>query len=96
VSPLLPVPWAPLWSVWFSNLTLNKEKYKDVQPQIEVLLKNSEKLRHEMQDLIQKDIEVLSVLSLRFYSMPKNTDAEKGRPHPEDAGSPQTGLSGSF
>ena len=59
-----------------SNLTLNKEKYKDVQPQIEVLLKNSEKLRHEMQDLIQKDIEVFGSLS-QVYSMPKNTDAEK-------------------
>ena len=59
-----------------SNLTLNKEKYKDVQPQIEVLLKNSEKLRHEMQDLIQKDIEVFGSLS-QVYTMPKNTDAEK-------------------
>ena len=59
-----------------SNLTLNKEKYKDVQPQIEVLLKNSEKLRHDMQDLIQKDIEVFGSLS-QVYSMPKNTDAEK-------------------
>jgi len=59
-----------------SNLTLNKEKYKDVQPQIEVLLKNSEKLRHEMQDLIQKDIEVFGSLS-QVYTMLKNTDAEK-------------------
>lgn len=59
-----------------SNLTLNKEKYKDVQPQIEVLLKNSEKLRQDMQDLIQKDIEVFGSLSL-VYAMPKTTDAEK-------------------
>ena len=59
-----------------SNLTLNKEKYKDVQPQIEILVKNSEKLRHEMQDLIQKDIDVFGSLS-QVYAMPKTNDAEK-------------------
>ena len=59
-----------------SNLTLNKEKYKDVQPQIETLVKNSEKLRHEMQDLIQKDIDIFGSLS-QVYAMPKTTDAEK-------------------
>ena len=59
-----------------SNLTLGKEKYKDVQPQIEQLLKESEKLRQEMQDLIQKDTEVYGGLS-EVYKMPKNTDAEK-------------------
>jgi formiminotetrahydrofolate cyclodeaminase len=59
-----------------SNLTLGKEKYKDVQPQIEQLLGESEKLRREMQDLIQKDTEVYGGLS-EVYKMPKNTDAEK-------------------
>ncbi len=59
-----------------SNLTLGKEKYKDVQPQVEALLKESEKLRSEMQDLIQKDTEVYGGLS-GVYKMPKNTDAEK-------------------
>jgi len=59
-----------------SNLTLGKEKYKDVQPQIESLLKESEKLRKEMQDLIQKDTEAYGSLS-DVYKMPKNTDAEK-------------------
>jgi formiminotetrahydrofolate cyclodeaminase len=59
-----------------SNLTLGKEKYKDVQKQIEALLQESEKLRTEMQDLIQKDTEVYGALS-DVYKMPKNTDAEK-------------------
>src|SRR5512146_2873104 len=59
-----------------SNLTLGKEKYKDVQSQIEALLKESEKLRTEMQDLIQKDTEAYGALS-EVYKMPKNTDAEK-------------------
>jgi formiminotetrahydrofolate cyclodeaminase len=59
-----------------SNLTLGKEKYKDVQPQIEQLLKDSEALRQQMQALIQKDTEVYGALS-EVYKMPKNTDAEK-------------------
>lgn len=59
-----------------ANLTLGKEKYKDVQPQIEALLRESEKLRAEMQDLIQKDTEAYGALSV-VYKMPKNTDAEK-------------------
>ena len=59
-----------------SNLTLGKEKYKDVQPQIEQLLKESERLRAEMQDLIQKDTEAYGALS-DVYKMPKLTDAEK-------------------
>jgi formiminotetrahydrofolate cyclodeaminase len=58
------------------SLTLGKEKYKDVQPQVEALIKQSEKLRIEMQDLIQKDTEVYGGLS-EVYKMPKNTDAEK-------------------
>ena len=59
-----------------ANLTLGKEKYKDVQPQIELLLKDSEKLRAEMQDLIQKDTEAYGALSA-VYKMPKATDEEK-------------------
>jgi formiminotetrahydrofolate cyclodeaminase len=57
-------------------LTTGKEKYKDVQPQIDDLLKKSETLRSELQDLIQKDIDVFGSLSL-VYAMPKSTDAEK-------------------
>ncbi|MHB8845387.1 MAG: cyclodeaminase/cyclohydrolase family protein [Nitrospirota bacterium] len=58
------------------GLTLGKEKYKDVQPQVEALVRESEKLRAEMQDLIQKDTEVYGGLS-EVYKMPKGTDAEK-------------------
>lgn len=58
------------------NLTLGKEKYKDVQPQIEVLIADAEKLRGEMQDLIQKDTEAYGALSA-VYKMPKATDEEK-------------------
>ena len=58
------------------SLTLGKEKYKDVQPQVEALIKESEQLRAEMQDLIQKDTEAYGALS-EVYKMPKATDAEK-------------------
>jgi len=59
-----------------ASLTMGKEKYKDVQLQIEALFKESEKLRNEMQALIQKDTEAYGALS-EVYKMPKNTDAEK-------------------
>src|SRR5512145_338698 len=59
-----------------SNLTLGKDKYKDVQSQIESLLKDSEKVRLDMQDLIQKDTEAYGALS-DVYKMPKATDEEK-------------------
>jgi formiminotetrahydrofolate cyclodeaminase len=59
-----------------ANLTLGKEKYKDVQPQIEALLKESEEVRGDLQGLIQKDTEAYGALS-EVYKMPKNTDAEK-------------------
>lgn len=57
-------------------LTTGKEKFKDVQPQIDTLMKSSEKLRGELQDLIQQDIDVFGSLS-QVYTMPKTTDAEK-------------------
>jgi formiminotetrahydrofolate cyclodeaminase len=59
-----------------ANLTLGKEKYKDVQPQIELLLKESEQLRTDLQDLIQKDTEAYGALSA-VYKMSKGTDEEK-------------------
>ena len=58
------------------SLTSGKEKYQNVQSQIEELLKQSESLRVEMQNLIQKDTEVFSALSA-VYKMPRSTDAEK-------------------
>jgi methenyltetrahydrofolate cyclohydrolase len=59
-----------------SCLTTGKEKYKAVQPQIDELIKQSEKVRAELQALIQKDIDVFGSLS-QVYAMPKNSDAEK-------------------
>jgi formiminotetrahydrofolate cyclodeaminase len=59
-----------------ANLTLGKEKYKDVQPQVELMLQESEQLRTDLQDLVQKDTEAYGALSA-VYKMPKNTDEEK-------------------
>lgn len=63
------------------NLTSGKDKYASVQDRIEELLTSSEKARHELQDLIQKDTEVYGVLAEAF-KMPRDTDeqkAERGR-----------------
>jgi formiminotetrahydrofolate cyclodeaminase len=59
-----------------ANLTIDKEKYQDVQPLINTLLMESESLRDQMQELVQKDTEAYSVLS-KVYKMSRNTDAEK-------------------
>jgi glutamate formiminotransferase/formiminotetrahydrofolate cyclodeaminase len=58
------------------NLTLGKEKYADVQEQVEELLASSEKLRDEMQGLIQKDTEVYADVSAAF-KLPRETEEEK-------------------
>ncbi len=59
-----------------ANLTLDKVKYQVVQPQIKALLNESEKLRAEMQGLVQQDTEAYGYLS-EIYRMPKTTEAEK-------------------
>lgn len=59
-----------------ANLTLGKEKYADVQGQVEELLASSEKLRDELQGLIQKDTEVYADVSAAF-KLPRETEEEK-------------------
>lgn len=58
------------------NLTLGKEKYADVQDQVEELLKSSEKARDQLQGLIQKDTEVYADVSAAF-KMPRDTEEQK-------------------
>jgi formiminotetrahydrofolate cyclodeaminase len=59
-----------------SQLTLGKAKYADVQPEIETLLQQAERLRTRFQQLIQADIEAYGHLSACF-KMPRATDEEK-------------------
>jgi glutamate formiminotransferase/formiminotetrahydrofolate cyclodeaminase len=75
VSALVGALGAALVSM-VGNLTLGKEKYADVQEQVEELLASSEKLRDEMQGLIQKDTEVYADVSAAF-KLPRETEEEK-------------------
>ena len=75
VSALVGALGAALVSM-VGNLTLGKEKYADVQEQIEQLLKSSEGLREELQRLIQEDTEVYADVSVAF-KLPRDTDEEK-------------------
>lgn len=75
VSALVGALGAALVSM-VGNLTLGKEKYADVQDQVEELLKASEKLRDELQGLIQKDTEVYADVSAAF-KLPRETEEEK-------------------
>ncbi len=77
VSALVGALGAALVSM-VGNLTLGKEKYAQVQGQIEELLKASELLRSELQDLIQKDTQVYAELSAAF-KMPRDTEEEKAK-----------------
>jgi formiminotetrahydrofolate cyclodeaminase len=75
VSALVGALGAALVSM-VGNLTLGKEKYADVQDQVEELLKSSERLRDELQGLIQKDTEVYAGVSAAF-KLPRETEEEK-------------------
>ncbi len=75
VSALVGALGAALVSM-VGNLTLGKEKYADVQDQVEELLKTSETLRDELQVLIQKDTEVYADVSAAF-KLPRETEEEK-------------------
>jgi formiminotetrahydrofolate cyclodeaminase len=75
VSALVAALGAALVSM-VANLTLGKEKYADVQDQVEELLKSSEKLRDDLQALIQKDTEVYADVSAAF-KLPRETEVEK-------------------
>ena len=61
-----------------ANLTVDKEKYADVQDRITELLDASEKARRELQDLVQEDTEVYAVLAAAF-KMPRQTEEEKAK-----------------
>ncbi len=57
-------------------LTLGKEKYADVQNEIEKIKDESERLRAELMRLLQEDTEAFAAASAA-YRMPKDTDEQK-------------------
>jgi formiminotetrahydrofolate cyclodeaminase len=58
------------------NLTIGKEFYVDVQAELKAALKESELLRRQLTDLIDKDTEAFTKV-MAAVKMPKETDAQK-------------------
>lgn len=58
------------------NLTIGKEKYADVEEELQSVLSQSEDLRARLTDMIQADVEVFDRV-MASYGMPKGSDEEK-------------------
>jgi formiminotetrahydrofolate cyclodeaminase len=58
------------------NLTIGKEKYEAVQTEIKAALKESEQLRKQLTELIDKDTEAFNEV-MAAVKMPKETDEQK-------------------
>lgn len=58
------------------NLTVGKEKYRDVEPDILRLLSETETLRKELLELLEADVQAYGKLSAAM-KMPRATDDEK-------------------
>ncbi|HWQ80322.1 MAG TPA: cyclodeaminase/cyclohydrolase family protein [Anaerovoracaceae bacterium] len=58
------------------NLTAGKEKYKDVEEDIRILLNKSEALIMRLNQLVEKDAAVFGPLA-KAYGMPVNTSEER-------------------
>ena len=59
-----------------ANLTLGREKYRNVEPQIRAALERSEQLRQRFLQLIDEDIAAYGALSAA-YRLPKSTVEEQ-------------------
>ncbi len=59
-----------------ANFTVGKEKYRDVEQQMQQILSSSETLRTKLQKLIDEDITAYKKVSAA-YKMPKETEEEK-------------------
>ncbi|MGB9814288.1 MAG: cyclodeaminase/cyclohydrolase family protein [Thermovenabulum sp.] len=60
------------------NLTVGKEKYKDVEPEVIEILKKAKELQEKLLSLIDEDAQVFSKVAAA-YKMPKNTEEEKAK-----------------
>ncbi|MFW6148668.1 MAG: cyclodeaminase/cyclohydrolase family protein [Atribacterota bacterium] len=58
------------------NLTLGKEKYQEVEDDIKNILKKSEKLRNELENLAERDVEVFNQF-MATLKLPKETKEQK-------------------
>ncbi|MBN2076074.1 MAG: cyclodeaminase/cyclohydrolase family protein [Dehalococcoidales bacterium] len=59
-----------------NNLTIGKEKYAAVQDDISALLDKSERLRKNLTDLLEEDVEAYTKLS-QTMKMPRETEEQK-------------------
>ncbi len=59
-----------------ANLTVGKEKYKDVEPQVQVILAKGEKLLHDLKNGLTQDIEEFSNF-MAVLKLPKDTEEQK-------------------
>lgn len=58
------------------NLTMGKEKYLHVEEDIKKLLKESERLRADFEELIEKDVEAFNQF-MAVMKLPKETEEQK-------------------
>jgi glutamate formiminotransferase/formiminotetrahydrofolate cyclodeaminase len=58
------------------NLTVGKKKYEDVEEDIKKIVSSSEKLRYELSQLMEDDVNVFNNF-MATYKMPKETEDEK-------------------
>jgi formiminotetrahydrofolate cyclodeaminase len=59
-----------------ANLTLGREKYRDVEPEVRLALERAEQLRSRFLELIDEDITAYGALSAA-YRLPKSTAEEQ-------------------
>ncbi len=59
-----------------ANLTLGREKYRDVEPEVRLALERAEQLRSRFLELIDEDITAYGALSAA-YRLPKSTVEEQ-------------------
>jgi formiminotetrahydrofolate cyclodeaminase len=59
-----------------ANLTVGKKNYEAVDAEMQELLTKSEKLRHQLTDMIKADVDVFDQV-MAAYGMPKDTDEDK-------------------
>lgn len=59
-----------------ANLTVGKEKYKDVEPQVKVILEKTGKLMNRLEELVQEDIKAFGKF-MEVLKMPKDTEEQK-------------------
>ncbi|MFO7151699.1 MAG: cyclodeaminase/cyclohydrolase family protein [Bacillota bacterium] len=58
------------------NLTVGKEKYKDVEAEVIEILEEAKKLQAQLLDLVDEDAKVFGKVA-EVYKMPKNTEEDK-------------------